>query len=40
MRFSKEKNKNFGYSRISGMFNYVIQTYDLREIVISGGAYT
>jgi hypothetical protein len=39
-RFSSEKNKKFIFGRFSGMFNSVIQTYDLSEIAMSGGGYT
>jgi hypothetical protein len=37
VRFSSEKNKNFVHNRFSGMFNSIIQTYDLREISMYGG---
>jgi hypothetical protein len=37
IRFSTEKDKNFVYNRFSGMFNAIIQTYDLREISMFGG---
>jgi hypothetical protein len=41
IRFSTEKDKNFVYNRFSGMFNAIIQTYDLREIsMFGGGGYT
>jgi hypothetical protein len=40
IRFSNEKNKFFIFDRFSGMFNSVIQTYDLSEIIMSGGGYT
>jgi hypothetical protein len=37
VRFSSEKNNNFDHNRFSGMFNSIIQTYDLREISMYGG---
>jgi hypothetical protein len=37
MRFSFEKNKMFSPNRFSDMFNSVINTFDLRELQMSGG---
>jgi endonuclease/exonuclease/phosphatase family metal-dependent hydrolase len=40
VRFGHEKNKNYHHSRFSDVFNSIIQTYELREIPMSGGGYT
>jgi hypothetical protein len=40
LRFSSEKNKNFTANRFSDMFNWIINSYELREIVMNGGKFT
>jgi hypothetical protein len=36
--FSSEKNKNIRRSKWSSLFNAIINTYELREIEMSGGS--
>jgi exonuclease III len=40
LRFSSEKNKTFISNRFSDMFNWIINTYDLRDLPINGGRFT
>jgi hypothetical protein len=40
LRGSNEKNKALKPSRWNDMFNYIINTYELREIDMSGGQFT
>jgi exonuclease III len=40
LRFSFEKNKVFTPNRFSDMFNSVINTFDLRQLHMSGGCFT
>jgi endonuclease/exonuclease/phosphatase family metal-dependent hydrolase len=40
IRYSKEKNKNFNNNRFSELFNWVINSYELRDVTLSGGLYT
>jgi hypothetical protein len=40
LRFSDEKNKSFCANRYSEMFNWIINTYGLREIALVGGKFT
>lgn len=40
MRFSSDKNKKFCNNKWSDMFNQIINTYELRDIHLSGGKYT
>jgi hypothetical protein len=40
LRFSDEKNKSFCANRYSDMFNWIINTYGLREIALVGGKFT
>jgi hypothetical protein len=37
LRFSSEKNKNFTANRFSDMFNWIINSYELREVVMNEG---
>jgi hypothetical protein len=39
-RYSDEKNKNFCGNRFSDMFNWIINSYEMREIALNGGKYT
>jgi exonuclease III len=38
MRFSSDKNKKFHDNNFSSIFNLIINSYDLRELPLSGGA--
>jgi exonuclease III len=40
LRFSNEKNKPFCANRYSEMFNWIINSYRLREIALAGGKFT
>jgi hypothetical protein len=40
LRFSDEKNKPFCANRYSQMFNWIINSYGLREIALVGGKFT
>jgi hypothetical protein len=40
LRFSNEKNKPFCANRYSEMFNWIINSYGLREIALVGGKFT
>jgi exonuclease III len=40
LRFSSEKNKTFISNRFSDMFNWIINTYELRDLPINGGRFT
>jgi hypothetical protein len=40
LRYSKEKNKNFNNNRFSEMFNWVINSYEPRDVSLSGGLFT
>lgn len=40
LRFSSEKNKNFKGNKYSDLFNWVINTYEMRDLGLSGGKYT
>lgn len=40
LRSSDEKNMNYQNNRNNDNFNYIINTYDLREIDLSGGGFT
>lgn len=40
LRFSSEKNKNFKVNKFSDMFNYIINSHELRDIHITGGLFT
>lgn len=40
LRFSEEKNKNFHGNRFTDMFNWIINTYDLRDLLLNGGMFT
>jgi endonuclease/exonuclease/phosphatase family metal-dependent hydrolase len=40
LRYNSEKNKNFYSSRYSDMFNWIINSYGLREIALNGGKFT
>lgn len=37
LRFSSEKNKKFSENNFSSMFNLIINSYELRELALSGG---
>jgi hypothetical protein len=39
IRFSFEKNKDFNSNRHNDLFNLVINLYELRELVMTGGLY-
>jgi hypothetical protein len=40
LRYSSEKNKLFNGNRYCDLFNWIINSYELREIDMSGGKYT
>ena len=40
LRYSSEKNKKFAGNKISDLFNWVINTHELREVDLIGGKYT
>jgi exonuclease III len=40
LRYSSEKNKTFYANRFSDMFNWIINSYGLREITLNGGRFT
>jgi hypothetical protein len=40
LRDSSEKNKTFYANRYSDMFNWIINSYGLREITLNGGKFT
>lgn len=40
IRYAKEKNTKTGVHRYTPLFNALIQFYELREIVLTGGLYT
>jgi hypothetical protein len=40
LRYSSDKNKRFHDNNFSSVFNLVINSYDLRELNLSGGKYT
>jgi exonuclease III len=40
LRSSDEKNKAFQANRFIDMFNWIINSYELREILLNGGKYT
>ena len=40
LRFSSDKNKKFHDNNFSSVFNLIINSYDLRELPLSGGKYT
>jgi hypothetical protein len=37
IRYNDEKNKNFHANRFTDMFNWIINSYELREIFKNGG---
>ena len=40
LRFSSEKNKHFVGGKATDLFNWVINTHELRDLPLTGGAYT
>jgi hypothetical protein len=38
--FSGEKNRNFSCNRFTDMFNWIINTFELRDLNLNGGVYT
>jgi hypothetical protein len=40
LRFSGEKNRNFCHNRFTDMFNWIINTFELRDLNLNGGMYT
>jgi hypothetical protein len=40
LRYSDENNKNFYGNKFSDMFNWIINSYELREMALNGGKYT
>jgi hypothetical protein len=40
LRYSSEKNKTFCANRYSDMFNWIINSYGLREITLNDGKFT
>ena len=40
MRFSSDKNKNFNDNKYSCVFNQIMNSYDLRDLPLSGGKFT
>ena len=40
LRFSSEKNKNFTGGKDTDLFNWVINTHELRDLPLNGGSYT
>jgi exonuclease III len=40
LRYSSEKNKTFYANKFSDMFNWIINSYGLREITLNGGRFT
>jgi L-lysine 2,3-aminomutase len=40
IRFPSEKNKEMRRSKWSSMFNAIINTYELKEVEMSGGQFT
>ena len=40
LRFSSDKNKSFTENKASDLFNWVINTHELRELPLQGGKYT
>jgi hypothetical protein len=40
LRFSGEKNRNFSHNRFIDMFNWIINTFELRDLNPNGGMYT
>jgi hypothetical protein len=40
LRYNDEKNKSFLGNRFTDMFNWIINSYELRELALSGGKYT
>jgi hypothetical protein len=40
LRFSGEKNRNFSRNRFTDMFNWIINTFELRDLNLNGGMYT
>jgi len=40
MRFSKDKNKKFSGGKFTDLFNWVINTHGMRDVVLNGGKYT
>jgi hypothetical protein len=40
IRYANERNKNMGVHRYSRLFNSLIHTYELRELMMTGGMFT
>lgn len=40
IRYANERNSNTGVHRHSGMFNFLIHLYELRELIMTGGRFT
>jgi hypothetical protein len=40
IRYSGEKNRKFHANRFTDMFNWIINSYGLREVFMSGGNFT
>ena len=40
MRFSSDKNKNFSENKATDLLNWIINTYELRDLPLLGGKYT
>jgi exonuclease III len=40
LRFSSDKNKSFIGNKATDLFNWVINTHELRDILLNGGNYT
>jgi len=40
MRYSSDKNKPFSPNKYSDLFNWMINTYELRDLNLNGGNYT
>ena len=40
LRFSSEKNKIFSRNRFTEMFNYIINSFEMRDLTLNGGNFT
>jgi exonuclease III len=40
LRFSSDKNKKFNDNNFSSVFNLIINSYELRELLLFGGKFT
>jgi exonuclease III len=40
LRFSSDKNKKFTVNRYTDLFNWIVNTYELRDLPLNGGKFT